>query len=64
MLSLKSSTGAGPETTTTSRKWARPSLSPPLDPKTDKVVFQQIDVDSYVGKFNDISLNFVLNTLR
>jgi hypothetical protein len=41
--------GEGPENHHTSIKWARPDL-PPLNPKTDAVVFQQIDVDHYNGK--------------
>lgn len=39
----------GPEDEETTMKWARPPV-PALDPKTDKVVFQQIDLDHYVGK--------------
>lgn len=40
--------GDGPENQQTSQKWARPEL-PPLNPKRDAVVFQQIDVDHYTG---------------
>lgn len=40
--------GDGPETQKTSVKWARPDL-PPIDPKKDAVVFQQLDVDHYTG---------------
>jgi DNA polymerase delta subunit 1 len=40
--------GDGPENQQTSQKWARPDL-PPINPKTDAVVFQQLDVDHYVG---------------
>lgn len=41
--------GDGPENQQTSRKWARPNL-PSINPKTDAVVFQQIDVDHYIGQ--------------
>jgi DNA polymerase delta subunit 1 len=40
--------GDGPENQQTSVKWARPDL-PSINPKTDAVVFQQIDVDHYTG---------------
>lgn len=30
-------------------KWSRPSL-PALDPKTDSVTFQQLDLDHYIGE--------------
>lgn len=40
--------GDGPENQTTSQKWARPNL-PSINPRTDEVVFQQIDVDHYTG---------------
>jgi DNA polymerase delta subunit 1 len=40
--------GEGPENQQTSVKWARPDL-PPINPKTDAVIFQQIDVDHYTG---------------
>lgn len=40
--------GEGPEIQRTSVKWARPDL-PPTNPKTDAVVFQQVDVDHYTG---------------
>ncbi|XP_071104876.1 DNA polymerase delta catalytic subunit-like [Haliotis cracherodii] len=39
----------GPETKASRSKWARPA-TPDLDPKTDTVTFQQLDVDNYVGK--------------
>jgi DNA polymerase delta subunit 1 len=41
--------GDGPENENTSQRWARPAL-PIFNPKTDAVVFQQIDVDHYVGQ--------------
>lgn len=41
--------GDGPENQQTSQKWARPDL-PPLNPQTDAVVFQQMDVDNYIGQ--------------
>ena len=40
-------------------KWRRPSL-PPIDPSTDSIVFQHIDIESYVSSpvrgenFNDL----------
>ncbi|XP_041367703.1 DNA polymerase delta catalytic subunit-like [Gigantopelta aegis] len=41
--------GAGPDDTATSSKWARPPV-PPIDPNTDKLVFNQLDLDFYTGK--------------
>ncbi|KAI8780966.1 DNA polymerase delta catalytic subunit [Biomphalaria glabrata] len=41
-------TGDGPEYQATSAKWARPPL-PVIDSSEDKIVFQQIDLDYYVG---------------
>ncbi|KAL5289927.1 POLD1 family protein [Megaselia abdita] len=41
-------TGEGPETMQSSEKWSRPAL-PQINPKQDKVVFQQIDIDHYVS---------------
>lgn len=41
--------GDGPENQQTSQKWARPDL-PSLNPKIDAVVFQQMDVDNYIGQ--------------
>lgn len=41
--------GDGPENQQTSQKWARPNL-PPMNPKTDPVIFQQLDVDHYTGQ--------------
>lgn len=41
--------GDGPENQQTSVKWARPDL-PKFNPKTDAVVFQQLDVDHYTGQ--------------
>lgn len=40
--------GAGPEEEESIAKWARPTL-PPIDPKKDAIVFQQIDLDHYIG---------------
>ncbi|KAL3841404.1 hypothetical protein ACJMK2_019556 [Sinanodonta woodiana] len=40
--------GSGPAYVPTSSKWSRPPV-PPLDPKIDSIVFQQIDVDHYTG---------------
>lgn len=40
--------GEGPETQNKFQKWSRPAL-PPLYPKKDPVVFQQIDIDHYTG---------------
>ncbi len=34
---------------TTSVKWSRPPL-PKIDPKEDKIVFQQLEVDYYTGE--------------
>ncbi|XP_034948742.1 DNA polymerase delta catalytic subunit [Chelonus insularis] len=39
----------GPEQQNTSAKWCRPP-PPDFDPEKDKLVFQQIDVDHYIGK--------------
>ena len=33
----------------TNAKWSRPTMKH-IDPKTDKIVFQQIDTDFYEGK--------------
>lgn len=52
--------GDGPENEATSGKWIRPSI-PEKDPTKDSVVFQQIDLDYYVGKF--IFHNLDLNVL-
>lgn len=41
--------GDGPENQQTSQKWARPDL-PVFNPKTDPVIFQQLDVDHYTGQ--------------
>lgn len=40
--------GEGPEAQTTSMKWSRPKV-PPFDPEVDSLVFQQLDVDYFVG---------------
>ena len=41
--------GPGPEHEATSIKWSRPPL-PAIDPKTDNIEFQQLDVDYYIGE--------------
>ncbi|CAD0196694.1 unnamed protein product [Chrysodeixis includens] len=41
--------GEGPENISTNMKWSRPP-PPPLDPKKDKLVFQQLDIDHYNGQ--------------
>ncbi|XP_049801348.1 DNA polymerase delta catalytic subunit isoform X1 [Schistocerca nitens] len=41
--------GQGPETEHTDMKWSRPP-PPQLDPSTDTIEFQQIDIDHYTGK--------------
>jgi hypothetical protein len=40
--------GQGPENKSTNAKWSRPALKP-IDPSTDTLVFQQIDLDFYEG---------------
>ncbi|KAK2158176.1 hypothetical protein LSH36_175g04050 [Paralvinella palmiformis] len=42
-------TGAGPETQCTSTRWSRPPISP-INPKTDTITFQQLDVEHYIGQ--------------
>ena len=37
----------------TNAKWSRPLLKH-VDPKTDKIVFQQIDTDFYEGILNHL----------
>ena len=32
-------------------RWIRPDC-PPIDPSRDKIVFQQIDLEHYIGKHN------------
>ena len=39
----------GPEVQKTSDKWARPP-PPELDPKKDRLTFQQLDIDYYTDK--------------
>ncbi|XP_074660043.1 DNA polymerase delta catalytic subunit-like [Tubulanus polymorphus] len=41
---------SGPDVNTTNSKWARPA-PPTINPNTDSIVFQQIDVDSYSGPY-------------
>ena len=40
---------SGPEATKSSLKWAAPQAET-IDPGVDSVIFQQIDMDYYVGK--------------
>ncbi|CAH1787413.1 unnamed protein product [Owenia fusiformis] len=40
--------GDGPEMQTTTAKWARPPV-PHLDVKKDAIIFQQLDLDTYIG---------------
>lgn len=47
-MDVEAAVGDGPENQQTSQKWARPELKP-LNPKTDRVIFQQLDVDHYNG---------------
>ncbi|XP_064635067.1 DNA polymerase delta catalytic subunit-like [Lineus longissimus] len=42
--------GDGPAYQSTNPKWARPPVPKDLNPKKDKFVFQQVDVDYYVGQ--------------
>ena len=32
-------------------KWARPPLSSPINPNKDNIIFQQLDMDYYLGIF-------------
>jgi len=43
------SIGEGPEARQTSVRWSRPAVAP-FDPKTEALIFQQLDVDSFTGK--------------
>ncbi|KAL4224603.1 DNA polymerase delta catalytic subunit [Mactra antiquata] len=38
----------GPDEESTSMKWSRPALTA-IDPKKEKIVFQQLDLDHYIG---------------
>lgn len=40
--------GDGPETQFSNSRWCRPA-PPPLDPQTDTLIFQQIEIDHYIG---------------
>lgn len=40
--------GMGPENEETCEKWARPN-PPNIHPNVDSLVFQQIDIDNYIG---------------
>ncbi|XP_055958058.1 DNA polymerase delta catalytic subunit-like isoform X2 [Patella vulgata] len=44
--------GEGPESRKTNTTWSRPP-SPKIDSKTDKLIFQQLDIDFYIGKHLD-----------
>lgn len=41
--------GDGPENQQTSIKWSRPEPRK-LDPQTDALIFQQIDIENYIGQ--------------
>ncbi|XP_063359569.1 DNA polymerase delta catalytic subunit [Cydia amplana] len=41
--------GDGPENQSTNIKWSRPP-PPAMEPKHDKLVFQQLDIDHYIGQ--------------
>uniref|UniRef100_T1JE16 DNA polymerase n=1 Tax=Strigamia maritima TaxID=126957 RepID=T1JE16_STRMM len=41
--------GEGPEYISTTEKWARPPV-PRMDSSKDKLIFQQIEIDHYIGK--------------
>ncbi|KAI4500436.1 hypothetical protein M0802_004398 [Mischocyttarus mexicanus] len=47
MMNNKHNTG--PEQENISSKWGRPPV-PDLNPKTNKLIFQQIDIDHYIGE--------------
>ena len=43
--------GAGPESDPNlATSWSRPPLPKPVDPGKDSVIFQQTDIDHYIGK--------------
>lgn len=44
--------GDSPEDVNAPTKWCRPPL-PNMKAEKDKLVFQQIDVDHYIGKINE-----------
>ena len=44
---LFSSIGQGPAYEATNVKWSRPDI-PTINPATDKLVFQQVDLDTYI----------------
>ena len=45
-------TGAGPELDQSMTScWGRPPLKDPIVPKDDKIVFQQTDIDYYIGEW-------------
>ena len=48
--SMKSSLVKHDEFMSNCSKWRRPS-PPSLDPSKDSLIFQQLDIDNYVGKF-------------
>ena len=45
------SIGEGPDARQTSARWSRPAVTS-FNPKTEPLVFQQLDVDSFTGKNN------------
>lgn len=56
--------GQGPDTQQTCIKWSRPD-PPHLDPAKHDLIFQQIEIDHYVGKEqSDFLLESVNNELK
>ena len=49
LCNLILASGAGPEAKVTSVKWARPD-PPPLDAATENLIFQQLELDTYIGQ--------------
>lgn len=50
IILFDSISGAGPAVDTPSSSgWTRPPLSEPIDADKEKIVFQQIDIDYYIG---------------
>jgi hypothetical protein len=52
------SLGEGPEAKKTSARWSRPPVAP-FSPTTDALVFQQIDVDFFLGKSKTVLIILV-----
>ena len=42
--------GHGPEGHVTNPRWSRPSV-PPFNPTSQSLIFQQLDVDYYIGAY-------------